>query len=56
MSGWNKQINQDGDTLADWAAEMLSALHDELCGLNKRLDDFQELFIHLSTQTARDKE
>jgi len=38
-SGWNKQINQDGDTLADWVAESLNAIAIELWNIREGLDE-----------------
>ena len=38
---WDRQINRDGDTLADYLCDILAELRDELKELNKRLAEFQ---------------
>jgi len=55
---WDKQINQDGDTLADWAAESLNKIAIELWNIREGLDEllnFLEVPSHSLESTARNE-
>ena len=54
MSGWDRQINGDGDTVADMTADRLGDVRDSLESVVKYLDVIAECLVAMAFKASPD--